>query len=130
MRRAIVAVGLAGVLLAGAAPATGTFPGRNGKIVFSSARAIPGQPHADSGNAEIYALDLLTGKRKNLTRNARHDYAGVWSPDGRFIAFVRGENTDGGDIWVMQADGRGQHRVGTGPALTPAWSPDGSTLAF
>src|SRR5919204_5772741 len=96
MRRAIVAVGLAGALLAGAAPATGTFPGRNGKIVFSSARAIPGQPHADSGNAEIYALDLRTGKRKNLSRNARHDYAGGWGPGGPLIAFIRGGNNDGG----------------------------------
>jgi Tol biopolymer transport system component len=50
----------------------------------------------------------------------------VWSKRG-LIAFVRA-----GDIFVVRPDGRGQRRLTRGEAVdsVPAWSPDGSKLAF
>ena len=70
----------------------------------------------------------------------------AWSPDGRSITYsarttqpgiCAGNGTADGDfctsrIFVVAADGTGSNQVGD-PALdarSPAWSPDGSTIAF
>jgi len=66
----------------------------------------------------------------------------VWSPDGRQIAFVRGlpVPTQSGpgpvgrnhEIYVMNADGSGSHRLTHNRAYDgePAWSPDGRKIVF
>jgi TolB protein len=48
------------------------------------------------------------------------------------IAFVRGEATHGTDIWLINADGTGARQLTHGPdiEMRPAWSPDGTELAF
>lgn len=74
---------------------------------------------------------------RNLTQNPlRRNGDPVYSPDGRRIAFAAGANAEGGtaDIYVMNADGSGQQRITNNPStsndLHPAWSPDGSWIAF
>jgi Tol biopolymer transport system component len=54
-----------------------------------------------------------------------------WSPDGKKIAFARGD-FGSGRIWVMNADGTGQVQLTSGPGddFGTAWSPDGQRLAF
>lgn len=55
----------------------------------------------------------------------------AWSPDGRFIAFARGNNDGVYCIWVMNADGSGQHPITIcRQDLYPTWSPDGKQIAF
>lgn len=52
----------------------------------------------------------------------------AWSPDGRTIAFIDGE-----DIWTIRNDGSHARRIFKGEAREtkhPAWSPDGRRLAF
>src|SRR5919204_3692836 len=53
-----------------------------------------------------------------------------WSPDGTHISFDRGEiDFSTTDLWVMNADGSGQRRLGRFGAQ-PSWSPDGRMIAF
>ena len=104
------------------------------RIAFTSSR---------DGDREIYVMDADGGGPENLTFHEAWDEGPAWSPDGERIAFVSDRNGDveeyGGlrfntDIFVMNADGIGVEQVTSDPlsrsADQPAWSPDGSSIAF
>jgi Tol biopolymer transport system component len=66
------------------------------------------------------------------------DSAPAWSPDGTKIAFESNANADGAnpegdeEIWVMNADGTNPIRLTSNTLHDegPAWSPDGTQLAY
>jgi Tol biopolymer transport system component len=123
----------AGALLVTAAPAHATFPGHNGKIVFTHFD----DPEDDS-TSDIYTVSPNGRHLRNLTpdSSAADDFAS-WSADGRMIAFWStrtGPDNPTGDqeIFVMNADGSGLRQVtkNTVDDGGPAWSPNGDRLVF
>jgi TolB protein len=58
------------------------------------------------------------------------DFGTAWSPDGKQIAFLRSHEAEGSSnrpVYVMNADGTGQHQLtpGTGRSAVPAWQARG-----
>ena len=126
----VVAAVCAVALAAGVSPAHGAFPGKNGKIAFISDR--------DGGDFDVWTMNPNGSRLANLTATSNADELWPnWRADGRKIAFmsnrVTAANPEGDyELFVMGADG--SHPV----QLTfngldderPAWSPDGSRIAF
>ena len=123
----------AGALLVSAAPAHATFPGQNGKIVFSS---FVGED--DDAVSDIYTVSPNGRHLRNLTPDSpANDDFPSWSADGRMIAFWStrtgpGNPTGDQEIFVMNADGSGLRQVtyNTVDDGGPGWSPDGDRLVF
>ena len=83
--------------------------------------------------SSLWRLDLTTdgAQPRRLTRGT-YDSSPVYSPDGAWIAFVRGSKDGPGQLHVIPADG-GDARVLTEQPLgisSPAWSPDGDRLVY
>ncbi|MEM6703397.1 MAG: protein kinase, partial [Acidobacteriota bacterium] len=83
-------------------------------------------------NEDLYVLDLASGRSRQLTRDPAKDRAGMWSPDGRQIAFFS-DRSGRYEMFVIAADGSDLRRL-TDSAETgvqaPVWSPDGSRLVI
>ena len=94
------------------------------RIAFARSVLAPGDPDvALTGDVWTAAAD---GRgRRNLTRDGGST-SPVWSPDGRRIAFARGDG-----VLVVRRDGSGKKRlVRRDDPGTPSWSPDGGRVAF
>jgi Tol biopolymer transport system component len=81
-----------------------------------------------TGNWDIYLQRVGGEKAINLTEDSSTDDSQPsLSPDGELIAF-RSER-DGGGIFLMGATGESVRRL-TDFGCSPAWSPDGSEIAY
>ena len=116
----LVAVGmLVLIMVALVEPAGAAFPGKNGKIVFSSNR---------DGNYEIYTVNTDRTGLQRLTNNPANDTDPAFSADGSQIAFSSERDGGNSEIYTMNTDGTGQTRITNDPAgdIQPAFSPGGS----
>jgi len=86
----------------------------------------------DDGTTEIYVMDADGSAQRNLTHNDVADWGPDWSPDGRWIAWNSAMGTDGFGFfgYVMRPDGSTVRRITHHDVEYPAWSPNGSQIAF
>jgi TolB protein len=113
-------------------PVSATFPGANGKIVFSrNVGAAAPQRQIFTVNPDGSGLTQLTFDGDN--------YEPRWSADGTKIVFVSNRVTpadtdESWEIWVMNADGSYQTQItfiaSPYSNMHPALSPDGSKIVF
>lgn len=99
---------------------------------------------ADYTYAHLWTIELDGKTKKRLTEGAFSASSPRWSPDSRSIAYVQSSmgtqessffdlNADrNSDIYVVGADGGTPRKLTTNPGsdTNPAWSPDGSQIAY
>jgi Tol biopolymer transport system component len=127
--------------------ADGTFEDLDGGTYAFRPAWDPGQPWriVSDGGLGLVEVDLNRKAEQPITNNV-NDGSPVFSPDGRFIAVTAGQQGRGAgyDIYRLNADGAGRVRLTQTPLwvpvqpeeqkqwnnVAPAWSPDGSQIAF
>ena len=83
---------------------------------------------------DLFSVPAKEGPQRNLSRTSTaHERDGVWSPDGKWIAYnsdASGEN----ELYIRSQDGKGQPQQITSGADTyyyqPVWSPDSKKLLW
>jgi TolB protein len=111
---------VAGVVAAGAAAALATAAPAEGAAVATAPTFTKQVAFARDG-----AIYVGRGTTETRLTPAAGNSRPRWEPNGRTLAYLHG-----GELWQMNADGTGQHRVTAGRAAGPAFSPDGRWLAY
>ncbi len=87
----------------------------------------------ENNEQHVYTIPIAGGSPKKLVEiQAREP---VFSPDGKWIAYVEDKNLGRGEgglgLWIIPAQGGTPHLLAdAGKASSPLWSPDGNTIAF
>ncbi len=93
----------------------------------------------ENGNSNLWRVDLPTARKNakpeisRLTTGTSHYGAPSFSPDGRWIAFALGANSDETNIFKMPVAGGEPVQLTLlehATSHSPAWSPDGQRIAF
>ena len=139
MRSVVLALVL---LLAAAAPADATYPGRDGRIAFFAHVFCPRYTEAgDPCNALAFsALLAISPFDRDTVQLARcpgpacvagRPLAPVYSPDGAFVAVVPSAAAPA-QVAILRADGSGVQRIDVPATVLSGvdWLPDGRPVAY
>jgi dipeptidyl aminopeptidase/acylaminoacyl peptidase len=86
----------------------------------------------------VFVVPASGGDISQVTQGDFDHLTPAWSPDGASLAYTANPDPDAdltnvSDIWVVPVGGAAPPRRlsrGIGPAQSPAWSPDGTTIAY
>ncbi len=90
----------------------------------------------DGYDTAIWTVPTAGGEEPHRLTNGTHDSSPRWSPDGKYLAFVRATEKDGkpepGQLCMLPMTGGDAWQFTSLPkgAGGPLWSPDGKTIAF
>jgi len=76
---------------------------------------------------DVWSINADGTDLTRLTDSPWHEFDPAWSPDGTRIAY-RSEPHDYPQLWIMNADGSGKHRLAAGGF--PVWCRDGSQILY
>lgn len=80
---------------------------------------------------DIYVMPVSGGRAKPIARGMAFETQPVFSPDGKWLAFVS-DRSGSENLWVMRPDGSGARQISfrdeVSPITSPAWSADGSAI--
>jgi Tol biopolymer transport system component len=109
----------------------------NGRsLVYEIDRSKPGEPCCSS--AVVAVMSSGGGKPRILTPKGFQGNPS-FSPDGKWIVYVRDPGPNDNGLWLIRADGRGLHRLTRNPFMKngecgcdedPNFSPDGKFVSF
>ena len=90
-------------------------------------------PDKESGNRDIWIMELSSGALTRFTFNPANDWHPEWSPDGKQIAFASDRNAKS-SIYVKTVSGSGEEELllatGEGGVFPRDWSRDGRFLIY
>ena len=90
----------------------------------------------DGYNTSIWSVSTAGNEEPHQLTRGEHDGGPRWSPDGKYVAFVRATEKDGKSeppqLWMIAMNGGDSFAFTDLPkgAGDPKWSPDGKTIAF
>jgi Tol biopolymer transport system component len=126
--KAISVVALTFLTFSAGAAAQNSAQRRDGRVLFVPyASSTAYAPHA-----VIRAVDPATRRMATIAPASIDTENPTPSPDGRWLAFTRGqfEGTAARGLFVADANGRRARRISKMAGFSPTWSPDNSHLAF
>ena len=117
---------------------TATGSATTGKVYYSSKKTEDKVEWAKSTNSDVYQVDLVTKKTKNLTEGMNgYDMEPSVSPDGKYMAWLSmatpGYESDRNRIFVMEIASGKKMEVTKGfqhPAGHISWGSDSKTIYF
>ncbi len=74
------------------------------RVLFASNRTDP-------GHRQLWTVDAASGALTQLTDEPGTSATGIWSPDGRHIAYAYCGPYDPADLWLMEADGSAKRQL-------------------
>ena len=96
-------------------------------------RTVPFDADSDRSFTALWVISNETGNSRQLTSGEGNDLSPVWSPDGKWLAFVSKRSSDSANqLYVIAPDGGEARRLTGVPTgvSAPKWFPDSQKIAF